>query len=407
MAETPPGEKTEAPTPRRLAEARRKGERARSRELSMAGVMVGGAAWLALAGGAGLAGALGESLRLAALAAGEAGLTGRFAPAGTAWAMLGLIAGPLLGLFAACLAGALLGGFALGGGGFAIGLAAPRLSRLDPVRGLGRMFGTQGLIELGKALLKLVAVAAVAGWAAWSLLDAALATALADPAAAARLAGARAAWLLLALAGALALVGLADAPIALARHMRELRMTRQQVRDELKEQEGRPEVRAAQRRRRLEARRGSLRAATAGADVVVTNPSEFAVALRYRREIDLAPVIVARGRGPLAALIRAAATEAGVPTLSYPGVARALYFSGRTGQPIHPDLYPAMAAILAFVHAAARPGARAVAPAVEPPESLRFDAQGRRETPPGPPQGSAPGRPPGPPPRAASAGDGR
>jgi flagellar biosynthetic protein FlhB len=377
MAEKPPGEKTEAPTPRRLAEARRKGERARSRELAMAGVMLGGALWLALGGGAALAGALGEALRLAFAAAGEAD---RFAPAQAAAAMLGLVAWPMLGLFATCVLGALVGGFALGGGGFAIALAAPKWARLDPIRGLGRMFGAQGLIELGKALIKLLAVATVAGVAAWSLLDDALGMAAADPAGAARLAGGRAAWLLLALAGALALVGLVDAPIALARHLKQLRMTRQEVRDELKEQEGRPEVKAAQRRRRFEARRGSLRAATAGADLVVTNPAEFAVALRYRRELDIAPVIVARGRGELAAVIRAAAAEAGVPRLAYPGVARALYFTGRTGQPIHPDLYPALAAILAFVHATARPGARPpLAPEVEPPESLRFDAEGRRE----------------------------
>lgn len=373
MAERPPGEKTEAPTPRRLADARRKGQRPRSRDLATAGVMLAGALWLALAGGALVAG-LAEALRLGVAAAAD---PARFEPAHTALAMLrGLW--PILGLFAACLAGALGGGFALGGGGLAFGLAAPRLNRIDPLKGLGRMFGAQGLTELLKALAKLAVVGAIAAVALHASLDIAVALAAADPAEAARLVGARAAWLLLALAAGLGLVGLIDAPIMLARHLRELRMTRQELLDETREQEGRPEVRAAQRRRRLEARRDSARTGTAGADVVITNPAEFAVALRYRREQDAAPVVVARGRGALAAVIRAAAAETGVPMLAYPAIARALYFSGRSGHPIHPDLYPAIAAILAFVYAVARPGARATPPQVDAPEALRFDADGRR-----------------------------
>mgnify|MGYP005837459589 CR=1 FL=1 len=373
MADQPPGEKSEAPTPKRLADARRKGQRARSRDLATAGVMLAGAGWLALAGGS-LAAALADAARLAMMAAAD---IDRFEPAQVAMAMLrGLW--PMLGLFAACIAGALAGGLALGGGGFTPSLIAPRLSRLDPLKGLGRMFGGQGLVELLKSLAKLLIVGAVAGAALASLLEVSMALAAADPGEAARLVGTRAAGLLLALAGGLLLVGVIDAPIMLARHMRELRMTRQELLDETKEQEGRPEVRAAQRRRRLDARRQSVRAATAGADVVVTNPAEFAVALRYRRDEDAAPLIVARGRGAPAAVIRAAAAEAGVPVLAYPAIARALYFTGRSGQPIHPDLYPAIAAILAFVYAVARPGTRAVAPAVDAPESLRFDADGRR-----------------------------
>jgi flagellar biosynthetic protein FlhB len=373
MAEQPPGEKTEAPTPKRLADARRKGQRARSRDLATAGVMLAGAGWLAFAGSS-LAGALADAARLAMVAAAD---TDRFEPAQTAVAMLrGLW--PILGLFAACLAGALVGGFALGGGGLAFGLAAPKLSRMDPIKGLGRMFGGQGLVELLKAVAKLLIVGAVAAAALAGSVDIAMALAAAEPGEAARLVGARASGLLLALSGGLVLVGLIDAPIMLARHMRELRMTRQELLDETKEQEGRPEIRAAQRRRRLEARRESARAATAGADVVVTNPAEFAVALRYRREQDAAPLVVARGRGALAAVIRAAAAETGVPTLAYPAIARALYFTGRSGQPIHPDLYPAIAAILAFVYSVARPGTRAVAPDIDAPDSLRFDAHGRR-----------------------------
>jgi flagellar biosynthetic protein FlhB len=183
--------------------------------------------------------------------------------------------------------------------------------------------------------------------------------------------------LLIDLASGVGLIALVDTPLALVRHTAKLRMTKQEVRDEAKEQDGNPETKGAQRRRMREARRGPATAAVASAHVVLTNPTHFAVALRYRRAEDRAPVVVARGRGQIAAAIRAAALEHALPVLEYPELARALYFTGREGAEIAPDLYAAVAAVLAFVFNLDR-ATRARLPSVEVPISARFDEHGRR-----------------------------
>jgi len=200
----------------------------------------------------------------------------------------------------------------------------------------------------------------------------------ADPKTATAALGVRAAHLFLALTIGLALIAGVDAPLALMRFLSKLRMTKQDLKDEYKEAEGSPDVKAQQRRRMRETRRGTAAAAVASAHVVLTNPNRFAVALRYRRAEDRAPVLVAKGRGVIAAAIRAAAAEHALPVLEYPELARALYFTGRRDAEIDPELYAAVAAILAFVFSLGRPGARPVAPSVDVPPTARFDEHGRR-----------------------------
>ena len=370
MADKPPGEKTEAPSPKRQADARKKGDIARSRELGVALVTLFGAGYLALMG-AGLVDACAASIREGFAAAAH---PVDFDPARTLVRILEALALPVGGLLLTCCAGALAGGMLLGGLSFNLASAAPKLSRMNPIAGLGRMFGSHGLTELGKALMKLVVVGAVAWWAVGSLVADFPALARADPLAAIGRVGDRAAWLLLALAGGLVLIALADAPLALFRHLAKLRMSKQELKDEYKEQEGSPELKGARRQRQRELSRGATAAAVATANVVLVNPSRFAVALRYRRAEDPAPVVVARGRGQIAAAIRAAAAEHALPILEYPTLARALYFTSRRGTEIHPDLYVAVAAILAFVFNLDR---RARAPEVEIPPALTFDQHGR------------------------------
>ena len=153
----------------------------------------------------------------------------------------------------------------------------------------------------------------------------------------------------LVMALALALIAGVDIPAQIIRRGGRLRMTKQEVKDEHKQSEGSPELKAQIRRRQHEVLKGSARQAVADATVVLTNPTEFAVALRYRQGIDAAPTVVARGRGATAAAIRELADEAAVPMLSYPQLARALYFTTRTGQVIRDDLYLAVATVIAFV----------------------------------------------------------
>jgi flagellar biosynthetic protein FlhB len=163
--------------------------------------------------------------------------------------------------------------------------------------------------------------------------------------------------------------------------MGRLRMSKQEVRDEHKQTEGSPELKGAIRRRQHEVLRGSARSAVAEATVILTNPTHFAVALRYRPGEDAAPVVVARGRGATAEAIRELAKESTVPILSYPQLARALYFTTRTGHVIREDLYMSVAAVLAFVFnldaALASGGAQ---PPVDVPAGARFDEKGRPET---------------------------
>lgn len=374
MADKPPGEKTEQPTQKRLDDTRKKGEVARSKELGPAIITLAAAGWFAL---------FGATLIDACRAIVARGLDfspraiAEFEPARAATDALLDLAAPMAGLFTACLVAALVGGGLLGGAAFNVGLMAPKFERMNPIAGLGRMFGPKGLTELAKALAKVIVVGAVSVWAVLALGEDFVAIARADTRAALVFAGDRALWLFTLLGAGLLLVAAVDAPIALFRHLAKLRMTRQEVRDEHKEQEGSPELKAQQRRRQREARRPATSAAVASAQVVVTNPSHFAVALRYRRAEDAAPVVVASGRGERAAMIRAAAAEHGVTLLAEPQLARALYFTARPGAPIHPDLYAAVAAVLAFVFAIDR-GQRPRPPVVEVPPPLRYDERGRR-----------------------------
>lgn len=374
MADKPPGDKTEAPTQKRQDDARKKGEVARSKELGPAVVTLAAATWLLLYGGdfvSAFANALSVGLVIGP------GDIADFAPMARAEAIVGTLVRPLGGFALVTIAAALVGGGLLGGASFNWGQAAPKPSRLDPIAGLGRMFGAHGLTELGKALLKVLVVGAIASWAILSLGRDLVGLARADPAVAIAHAGDRARWLFLMLGGGLALIAAVDAPVALIRHLAKLRMTKQEVRDEVKEQEGSAEVKGQQRRRMREAARGGAAKAVATAQVVLTNPEHYAVALRYRRAEDPAPVVVARGRGEIARAIRAAAREHGIPALEYPLLARALYFTGKPGREIHPDLYVAVAAILAFVFTLDRTS-RARAPEIEVPAGQRFDEQGRR-----------------------------
>lgn len=374
MSETA-GDKTEAPTQKRRDDAAKRGERPQSREIGPAFVMLGGAGYFAVAGASlvnACKRALGEGLAL------EPGTLDAFDPARAALRLAQAVAPPLGLLFAVTCVAAIASGTILGGGALRLSQLAPKPSRMDPLAGLARIFGAHGLTELGKALLKLVVVGAVAFVSVKLVVTDLAPLTRADPAAAIAALGARAAHLFLALTFGLMLVAGVDAPFALMRHLAKLRMTKQELKDEHKEAEGSPDVKAQQRRRMRETRRGTAATAVAGAHVVLTNPNRFAVALRYRRAEDRAPVPVAKGRGAVAAAIRAAAAEHALPVLEYPELARALYFTGRRDAEIDPDLYAAVAAILAFVFNLGRPGARAAAPNVDVPPSARFDEHGRR-----------------------------
>lgn len=352
-------ERTLPPSEKRKREAAGRGEVWQSRELGTALVTLAGLAWLWLCG---------AGLMRACVVVMRNGLTARSFEA----TMLQPLVPPLLAFAGLAIAGGVAGPLLLGPRWSGQALA-PKPSRLSPVAGLKRMVGVAGLAELGKALVKAVLLGAAGWWAVGGQLGLGQAAPAMGQAAQT---GATLLRLLGALTAALLVIALADVPWQWSRWIAKLRMTRQEARDEQRESDGNPETKAAQRRQARAAARNALRPAMAEATVVTVNPSEFAVALRYVPGRDGAPVIVARGRDLVAAAIRDLAAERKVPILRYPQLTRAIFFTGRIGQPIRDDLYGPVAAVLAYVFAV---DAEAPMPEVAVPKGARFDEFGRGE----------------------------
>ena len=378
MSEAPEkDQKTEAPTEKRRRDAAEKGDVLQSRELGTAMVVVAGAAWLAIAGPM-MLGAMGqmlaEGLRF------DAADIRIFDPGSAALRLVAVILLPLGILFALTLAAAIGTPALLGSLGFRAKAFAFKGDKLNPLSGLKRIFGLQGVIELGKSIAKVLLLGAVG---IWLLIDQSrllmgLTAQEIGPALASL--GETFVFAVIIMAMAMAVIAGVDVPAQIFQRSGRLRMSKQEVKDEHKQTEGSPELKAAVRRRQHEVLRGSARAAVQEATVVLTNPTHFAVALRYRPGVDAAPIVVARGRGATAQAIRELASESEVPMLSYPQLARAIYFTTRTGHIIREDLYIAVATILAFVfNLDAAVAAGAVQPSVEVPPEARFDEKGRPE----------------------------
>jgi flagellar biosynthetic protein FlhB len=371
MAETA-GERTEAPTPKRKQKARDDGELLKSREFASAlGVLVG-CGWLAMLGPQ-MMGALKEVM--------AAGFTfGRddvehfepFRPLTEA----GWKIGPsLLILFAVATVGAIVSQAGLGALRFNAKLMAPKASRMNPGSGLKRIFGSQGWIELGKSLLKVVLLGAIGYWMLRSSAESTLGLASTDLHRAVGSLGGTFMTLLFVMSGGLVLIAGIDVPIQIIQLLKRLRMSKQDLRDEHKETEGSPETKAAIRQKQREVLKRGFRKSLAEAHVVITNPTHFAVALRYDRNGDQVPVVVAKGRGATALAIRELAAEMALPVLEYPALARAVYYTSREGQEVRDDLYLAIATVLAFVFGlnAALGG---TPPPVTVPAGARFDENG-------------------------------
>ena len=335
--------RTEQPTPRRLREARRRGEVARSPDLGAAAALAGGLTGLALSGRA-MAETLGRAVRAAVASAAlpvDPGALLRDA----ALLVLRLSLPPAAcALAAVLLAGALQTGFT-----FAPEALRPRLERIDPVRGLRRIVSLESFgrvaLGVGKATVLVVLLARFARDAARHL------SALPGAAAPGALSAAVpfVAGLALRLAAALAVIGIADLALEKRRLRRALRMTRDEVRRELREDEGDPAHRAERRR----AHRALLDAGpVARATVVVVNPTRVAVAIRHERGGEGAPLVVAKGTGLAAWRIRSAARRAGVPIVRDVPFARALHRLADVGDEIPEELYDAAAALLAHLYAA-------------------------------------------------------
>lgn len=341
-------ERTEQPTPKRLQESREKGQVPRSKELTMTLVMLVGSGALLLFGrwfAGQFEALLASSFRLDRDALYDDGFMARQLVDLVSSAFLVLWPFLLALTVAALAAPALIGGWIFSGQAL-----APKLSRMDPLKGLKRIFGAQGLMELLKAMGKFLLVGAAAGLFLWVIMDRFLSLsrqpivpAIADSVWLAGLA-------LFVGSGALILIAAIDVPFQVATHNKQMRMTRQEVRDELKQTEGRPEVKGRIRSLQQEMAGRRMMNAVPDADIVITNPTHFAVALRFDARTMAAPEVVAKGSELVALAIRRVAEESGVPLLEAPPLARALYRNVDIGEAIPTELYVAVAEVLAWVH---------------------------------------------------------
>ncbi|PKA67803.1 flagellar biosynthetic protein FlhB [Pseudomonas baetica] len=349
MAESESGQdKTEDPTEKRKKDSREKGEIARSKELNTLAVVMAGAGALLVFGGM-LAEDLMELMRLNFTLSREVimdqGSMGAFLLQSGKIALVAIQ--PIM---ITLLLAALIGPISLGGWLFAAGSMAPKFSRMNPGAGLKRMFSMKAVIELLKALAKFLITLGVALLVLSADVDDLLRIAHEPLEQAIIHSVVLVGWSSLWLACGLIIIAAVDVPVQIWESMKKLKMTKQEVRDEHKDQEGRPEVKQRIRQTQREMSQRRMMAAIPDADVVITNPTHYAVALKYDSEKGGAPLLLAKGSDFLALKIREIAVANNVMLLESPGLARSIYYSTELEEEIPGGLYLAVAQVLAYVY---------------------------------------------------------
>jgi len=370
-------EKTEEPTSRRLDKARSEGQLPRSIELPVAAMSLGAVGFFSLMGGwlfNGMSQLFVSQLEFDRKITDKAELLpGLFAQA-IVDAFLLILPIMLMMYFIAIVSTVLSGGMV-----FSIGMLAPKFSKLNPLSGLQRIFGTKALIELGKAIVKFVVVGGILLLQVSNHMQELLSLANMDLNQAMAVAGKIIVDACFWLAMGLVLIALADVPIQQYQVHKKLMMSRQEVRDEMKDSEGRPEVKQKIKQRQREMANNKMMAKVKDADVVITNPQHFAVALAYDPNGEGAPILLAKGSDEMARRIREEAQAHAVELFPAPELARALYFTTQVDEPIPEGLYHAVAQVIAYVFSlnqsyAAGEGVLKPIPVV--PENMRFDSNG-------------------------------
>ncbi|WP_110969429.1 flagellar biosynthesis protein FlhB [Pseudomonas huaxiensis] len=349
MAESESGQdKTEDPTEKRKNDSREKGEIARSKELNTVAVMLAGAGGLLSFGGY-LAEALMEIMRSNFSLSREVLMDERYMG-------IFLLSSGKLAILATqpvllvLLLAALLGPIALGGWLFAAGTMAPKFSRMNPLAGIKRMFSMHSLAELLKALAKFFVILLVALAVLSSDRDDLLAIAN-EPLDQAIIHSVQVVgWSALWMACGLLLIAAVDVPIQLWQAKQKLMMTKQEVRDEYKDTEGKPEVKQRIRQVQREMSQRRMMAAVPEADVIITNPTHYAVALKYDPDKGSAPLLLAKGTDFIALKIREIAVQHNIQLLESPALARSIYYSTELEEEIPAGLYLAVAQVLAYVY---------------------------------------------------------
>ncbi|NYT87077.1 flagellar biosynthesis protein FlhB [Pollutimonas harenae] len=347
MAEDSDLEKTEPASPRRLEKAREEGQVARSRELNTFLLLAAGVATLWLSGASlyeGLTDILRTGLWFDLRVGHDTDVMLAVAFASALQAVM-----KLLPLFAVLVVVAILASVALGGFLLSGKALEPKFERLNPIKGVGRMFSAQTLVELIKTLAKASVIGIVAVMVMSHYLDQMISLMHATVSEALTRGMGLVALCCALIVGGLILIVLIDAPWQIYSHYKKMRMSREDVKQEHKESDGDPHVKGRIRQQQRAMARRRMMSEVPGADVIVTNPTHYAVALAYKEGQVGAPRVVAKGSGLVAARIRELAQEHKVPMLSAPPLARALHHHVELGQEIPGDLYAAVAEVLAWV----------------------------------------------------------
>ncbi|MBF8999502.1 MULTISPECIES: flagellar biosynthesis protein FlhB [Vibrio] len=347
MAESDGQERTEEATPRRRQQAKEKGQVARSKELASVAVLVMGAVSLMWFGESLAKGLMVVMKRLFSLSREEVfNLSKLF---DIALGALTHLIGPLLLILITLFVSAVIGAIGLGGISFSAQAAMPKFNKMNPLSGFKRMFGMQSWVELLKSILKVTLVAGVAFY----LIEASKQDLfeLATDSFPSNIFHALSILLnfILMISCSLLVVVAIDIPFQIWQHANQLKMTKQEVKDEYKDTEGKPEVKGRIRQLQREAAQRRMMADVPQADVIVTNPEHFSVALRYKQNTDKAPVVVAKGVDHIAMKIREVAREHDIAIVPAPPLARALYHTTELEQEIPDGLFVAVAQILAYV----------------------------------------------------------
>ena len=347
MADSDSGEKTEEPTAKKLSDARKKGQIARSKELGTMFVLVGSAAALMVVGEALVNAMTLMMTRLFSMNRQE--VMDIHALFKVVMESVGYIVTPLLWIFAIILVAAFVGNTLLGGMNFSAEAMAPKASKLSPLAGFKRMFGAKAVVELVKSLLKFFVVFIVAYLLLSTYFDEILSLSVELLPLNIAHAVDLLLWMFLILTVSLVIIAVIDAPYQIWDHNRQLKMSLKDIKDEMKSSEGSPENKGRIRRTQYEISQRRMMSDVPDSDVVITNPTHFSVALKYDAAAGGAPTIVAKGIDEMAMHIRTIAKEHGVEIIQSPALARSLYYTAELNEDIPDELFAAVAQVLAFI----------------------------------------------------------
>jgi flagellar biosynthetic protein FlhB len=348
MASSDSGEKSEEPTAKKLTDARKKGQIARSKDLGTLFVLVGSACAMLLMGNS-LATSMANMMRhLFSLNRQESmDVNALFKVINDG---VFQIFAPLFWIFFIVMMAAFIGNILLGGMSFSWQAMAPKASKLSPLAGFKRMFGAQAAVELIKSILKFFVVFIVAFLLLSGLFEEILGLSREAIPNNFEHATTMLLWMFLVLALSIVIIVVIDAPYQVWNHNRQLKMTKQEVKDEHKSTEGSPEVKGRIRRTQYEMSQRRMMEDVPNSDVVITNPTHYSIALKYDAVEGGAPVLSAKGIDEMALHIRTIAKEHEIEIIQSPALARSLYYTAELGDDIPEELFAAVAQVLAFIY---------------------------------------------------------